>query len=149
MVDTQIHQGQVIDFFFFQKSVGWSKLKLQSALPASVTSTGKYSPATGKYSQLNKVWKPVHKICFLAPGAKQDDDLFQVLITSLCVIDRPDLILARKDSSVLGRGEVTEEESDEDAKELSVEHSESERSADHSDDPDNEGDIGSRHQRFQ
>ena len=36
-------------------SVGWSKLKLQSALPASLVSAGKYSPAIGKYEQLNKV----------------------------------------------------------------------------------------------
>ncbi len=41
---------------------GWTKLKLQSALPASVTSSGKYSPAVGKYQGLDKQWKPVQKI---------------------------------------------------------------------------------------
>ncbi len=90
---------------------GWTKLKLQSALPASVTATGKYSPAIGKYQTLDKTWKPVHKIRFLKPhGAvlahsrNEDDQLFRVLITSMCVVDHPELQMAmgRKDSTVTG-----------------------------------------------
>jgi hypothetical protein len=83
---------------------GWEKLKLQSPLPASLTSAGsKYSPAVGKYESLNKVWRPVHKICFCFANpytrlTATEDDLFQVLITSMCVVDRPDLMMARKDS---------------------------------------------------
>ncbi len=87
---------------------GWEKLKLQSALPASISSSAskKYSPAVGKYESLNKIWRPVHKICFLNPRPRrpgQDlDEMFHVLITSLIVIDRPDLagVHTRKDSVV-------------------------------------------------
>ncbi len=43
-------------------SANWHKVKLQSALPASVTSTKKFSPAIGQYESLDKIWRPVHKI---------------------------------------------------------------------------------------
>lgn len=63
--------------------VGWQKLKLQSTLPGAPSSGGKkYSPAVGKYESLNKVWRPVHKICFLNPYSKHDDELFQVRLRS-------------------------------------------------------------------
>ena len=89
---------------------GWTKLKLQSALPASVTATGKYSPAVGKYQSLDKSWKPVQKIKFLKPhGAvmahsrQEDEQLFRVLITSMCVVVHPEMQLAmgRKDSAAV------------------------------------------------
>ena len=55
----------LIDYLIYRvksTGAGWTKLKLQSALPASVTATGKYSPAVGKYQSLDKTWKPVQKI---------------------------------------------------------------------------------------
>ena len=46
----------------------WEKLKAQSTtLTVSYGSEKSWSPAIGKYKFLNKVWKPVHKICFLDP----------------------------------------------------------------------------------
>jgi hypothetical protein len=61
--------------------LGWAKLKLQSAVPAHVSRPGakKYSPAVGKYEYLNKIWRPVHRICFLDPTIiKNDKELFKV-----------------------------------------------------------------------
>ena len=53
----------------------------------------KYSPASGKYVFLNKIWKPVHRIAFLDPNVmKNEKELFRVVITSFNVIDRPDLM---------------------------------------------------------
>ena len=93
---------------------GWEKLKLQSALPASITTGRRYSPAVGRYEPLNKIWRPVHRIVFVDPFSKAPDgeeELFKTVITSLSVLDRPDLIvLNRKDS--VDATEAGEEESD-------------------------------------
>ncbi|TRY75281.1 hypothetical protein TCAL_00687, partial [Tigriopus californicus] len=83
-------------------SSGWEKLKLQSALPASISTGKKYSPAIGKYEPLNRVWRPVHRICFIDPKLKFEEQLLTTTITSVSVIDRPDLIIfSRKDSTIV------------------------------------------------
>lgn len=83
-------------------SSGWEKLKLQSALPASISTGKKYSPAIGKYEPLNRIWRPVHRICFVDPKYKFEEQLLTTTITSVSVIDRPDLIVfSRKDSTVV------------------------------------------------
>ena len=70
-----------------------------------------------RYSFLNKIWKPVHKICFVEKkssftgqggqqmpahmhqsSAPQPDPPLKELITSLSVTDRPDLMIFRKGS---------------------------------------------------
>ena len=71
-----------------------------------------WSPALGKYQYLNKVWKPVHRICFVDPkpqlsggiqhmghaggagggGGIAVDPTLKVLITALSVTSRPDLM---------------------------------------------------------
>ena len=64
----------------------WNKLKMQSAIPAIGGKSDKdkkkkgYTSAVGRYSFLNKVWKPVHRICFLDPHIiKNEKELFKVL----------------------------------------------------------------------
>ena len=64
----------------------WTKLKLQSAIPSISGKSDKdkkkqryNSAAVGRYSFLNKVWKPVHRICFLDPYIiKNEKELFKV-----------------------------------------------------------------------
>ncbi len=77
----------------------------KSALPPSISKGKgkKYTPAIGKYVFLNKIWRPVHRIAFLDPNMfKNEKELFRVVITSINVIDRPDLMripgASRKDS---------------------------------------------------
>ena len=72
---------------------------------------------TFRYKYLNKIWKPVHKICFLetteaiigkgpayaqAQAQKEDEPTMKILITSLSVTDRPDLIMTKKKSGEKG-----------------------------------------------
>ena len=64
----------------------WNKLKMQSAIPSTSGKSDKdkknqryTSAAVGRYSFLNKVWKPVHRICFLDPYIiKNEKELFKV-----------------------------------------------------------------------
>ena len=66
----------------------WNKLKMQSAISAIGGKSDKdskkkkgYTSAVGRYSYLNKVWKPVHRICFLDPHIiKNEKELFKVLL---------------------------------------------------------------------
>ena len=101
----------------------WAKLKARSTQAPPVPAGKKWSPATGKYHFLNKLWVPVHKIQFLdptpqvlAPGAgpggsmasaharSQSDEtpFLKVLITSLSVTDRPDLMTYERKGSTAG-----------------------------------------------
>ena len=88
----------------------WARLRAKSTMePGSGMKKGiKWSPATGKYSFLNKTWRPVHKIQFLDPSpqpsqpglAKEFEIPFlKILITALSVTDRPDLIDYRRKTS--------------------------------------------------
>ena len=70
----------------------WNKLKMQSAIPAIGGKSDKdkkkkgYTSAVGRYSFLNKVWKPVHRICFLDPHIiKNEKELFKVLYRVILV----------------------------------------------------------------
>ena len=66
---------------------------------------------------MNKVWKPVHKICFLetseaiiakgpnyaqTQAQKEEEPTLKILITSLSVTDRPDLIMKKNKKSTKG-----------------------------------------------
>ena len=68
-----------------------------------------------RYKFLNKIWKPVHKICFLettealiakgpayaqTQAQKDEDPMLKMLITSINVTDRPDLILSNRKKSM-------------------------------------------------
>ena len=75
----------------------------------------KWSPAVGKYSFLNKVWRPVHKIQFLDPTpppsanpgmarTELEVPFLKILITALSVTDRPDLIEYRRKISGPSKG---------------------------------------------
>ena len=71
----------------------WNKLKMQSAIPAVGGKSDKdkkkkgYTSAVGRYSFLNKVWKPVHRICFLDPHIiKNEKELFKVRAKSYKII---------------------------------------------------------------
>ena len=93
----------------------WAKLKSKSTM-APLTSGAKWSPSIGKYCFLNKVWRPVHQIQFLDPtppptslpgghrgGGMDDIQFLKVLITSLSVTARQDLmVLERKGSRASG-----------------------------------------------
>ena len=68
---------------------------------------------TGKYSFLNKTWRPVHKIQFLDPTPQHNPNpgmqrqelevpFLKILITALSVTDRPDLIDYRRKTSTKG-----------------------------------------------
>ena len=65
-----------------------------------------------RYSFLNKIWRPVHKICFVqkrahmpgvqamphmhGPVVQEKDPALHELITCLSVTDRPDMMIFRK-----------------------------------------------------
>ena len=96
------------------KGKNWARLKAQSAISVSYGNDKKWSPAIGKYKFLNKIWKPVHKICFLDPkplitiqqphmssSSAREDPLLKVLITSLSVTARPDLMVSNRKQASL------------------------------------------------
>ena len=91
----------------------WAKLKSKSTL-TPITSGAKWSPSIGKYCFLNKVWRPVHQIQFIDPtpppslpgGHRGGDEMqfLKVLITSLSVTARQDLMVLERKGSTVGAG---------------------------------------------
>ena len=80
-------------FPYLPKTPGmyWNKLKMQTSLSSkSAADKNKKkqqsytSAAVGRYSFLNKVWSPVHRICFLDPYIiKNEKELFKVTLATL------------------------------------------------------------------
>jgi hypothetical protein len=83
----------------------WGKLKAKS----NPLKNKNWSPAVGKYNFLNQIWRPVHRIQFLDPNPPapvsgqrviEEEPLLKVLITSLNVTDRPDLMVFERKGSI-------------------------------------------------
>jgi len=97
--------------------LAWSKLRAKSSVAMPI-GTMKWSPAVGKYSFLNKIWRPVHRIQFLDPtpppalpggGHRPSEEtiFLKVLITALSVTDRPDLMKFERKGSVMSQSQST------------------------------------------
>ena len=95
----------------------WAKLKARSTMAPPVPTGKKWTPAIGKYHFLNKIWAPVHKIQFLDPTPiptslssmsqghqrqEEKEPFMKILITSLSVTDRPDLMCFERKGSTAG-----------------------------------------------